>query len=222
MNKLFLCVTVLALSACSSAPQTAKVATPESVPDSVLSRIDDLKERPSWLHESEPFKIDNGTVISLGQTTIPSDNRVEAAYRIAQNNGKAAIAGAIEQKLEFIFQNAEEGTSLDSTQARYIGAEATNLVTSSIRIGRQYWEKVAMTTDSGERVTRYKVFTTVTMPETDFKNAVMTAIHKAQGKGGLSQDFAQKVNQQWDKFTGAPTQPQQSEKRDTANAVSEQ
>lgn len=172
----------------------------EIEPDKVISRIDDMSSRPDWVKESEPFRIEKGSVISTGMTTIPASDRVEAAYRIAQNNAKAAIANTIEQKLEFIFQNAEEGTSINSTQARYIGAEASSLVTNSIKPGKNYWEKVASTQDSGERVTQFKVFTTVTMSEEDFKKAIFDAIKKAQGKGGLSKDFAKKVDAHWDKF----------------------
>ena len=103
--------------------------TPENTPKKIVARIDDLSSRPSWLKESEPFVIEKGTVTSLGQTTIPGDNRVEAGYRVAENNAKAAIAGAIEQRLEFIFQNAEEGSGIDATQAHYIGAESSKIVT---------------------------------------------------------------------------------------------
>lgn len=198
MDKIILMLTALFLFSCGS---TVKNPTKsETEPDKVVSRIDDLTSRPDWLKESEPFRIEKGAVVSTGMTTIPATDRVEAAYRIAQNNAKAAIAGAIEQKLEFIFQNAEEGTSINSTQARYIGAEASSLVTSSIRIGKNYWEKVASTQDSGERLTQYKVFSTVTMPEDEFKRAIFDAVRKAQGKAGLSKDFAKKVDAHWDKF----------------------
>lgn len=182
----------------------------EIEPDRVISRIDDLSSRPDWVQESEPFRIEKGVVISTGITTIPGSDRVEAAYRIAQNNAKAAIAGAIEQKLEFIFQNAEEGTSINSTQARYIGAEASNLVTSTIRPGKNYWEKVATTQDSGERITQYKVFSTVTMPEDEFKRAIFEAIKKSQSKAGLSKDFAKKVDAHWDKFVESNQVTQES------------
>lgn len=187
----------LALAACSSTP---KNPTSENMPDKVVSRINDASERPAWLNEEKPFDIKEGSVMSLGQTTIPGDNRVEAAYAIADNNAKGAICSAIESRLEFIFQGADEGTAIDSTQARRIGAEACKITTSSIRPGSRYWEKVAMTSDSGERVTRYKVFATVTMPETDFKRAVINAIRKQEGKGGLSQDFSKKVDEHWDNF----------------------
>lgn len=187
----------LVLVGCSSTP---KNPTPETIPDKVVSRINDASERPSWLNEEKPFEVKEGTVISLGQTTIPGDNRVEAAYAIADNNAKGAICSAIESRLDFVFQNAEEGTTIDSIQARRIGAEACKITTSSIRPGGRYWEKVTMTSDSGERITRYKVFATVMMPETDFKRAVINAIRKQEGKGGLSQDFSKKVDEHWDNF----------------------
>ena len=176
-------------------------------PDKIISRIDDQSSRPSWLKESEPFRIVDGKVYSLGSTTIPGDQRVEAAFRVAENNAKAGLATAIEQKLEFIFQNAEEGAELGADQARYIGAEASSLITSSIRPDQRYWEKVATTQDSGERVTRFKVFALVSMPEADFKKAILNATRKAEGKKGLSKDFATKVDKHWDKFTSELPNP---------------
>lgn len=188
----------LVLAGCSSTPSQRSSETER---DNVVSRIDGLDERPSYFKESEPFRIENGNVISTGMVTLPSSDRVEAGYRIAQNNAKAGIAQAIEQRLEFIFQNAEEGTALGATQARYIGAEASKLVTSSIRPGKNYWEKVATTIDSGERITQFKIFSTVSMPEADFKRAIFDAIRAAQGKTGLSKGFTEKVDAHWDEFT---------------------
>jgi hypothetical protein len=203
MNKLILIgLGLLVFSGCSSTPSHRNS---ETEPDKVIARIDSLDERPSYISEAEPFRIENGAVVSTGMTTLPASDRAEAGYRIAQNSAKAAIAGAIEQRLEFIFQNAEEGTSIGATQARYIGAEASKLVTRSIRPGKNYWEKIATTTDSGERVTQYKVFSTIHMPEADFKRAIIDAIRAAQGKVGLSKGFAEKVDAHWDQFTGAST-----------------
>lgn len=198
MRKIIVAViSILIFAGCSSTP---KPTSPEAMQDKVLSRINDMSSRPDWLHEERPFDVKDGVVMSLGQTTIPGSDRVEAAYNIADNNAKGAICSAIESRLEVIFQGAEEGTAIDSTQARRIGAEACKITTPSIRPGNRYWEKVAMSTDSGERVTRYKVFATVTMPESDFKRAVINAIRKAEGKGGLSQDFAKKADDHWDNF----------------------
>lgn len=181
---------------------TVKNPTKSEVePDVIVSRIDDMSSRPDWLKESEPFRFESGKVVSLGSTTIPADQRIEAAMRVAENNAKSGIASAIEQKLEFIFQNAEEGAVMGADQARYIGAEASSLITSSIRTDKRYWEKVASTQDSGERVTRFKVFSMVSMPEADFKKAVLNATRKAEGKVGLSKGFSEKVDKHWDQFT---------------------
>ena len=187
------------LGGCSTAVKTP--IKPEIEPDKVITRIDDLSGRPDWLKESEPFWIADGHVYSLGSTSIPGDQRVEAAFRVSDNNAKSGVANAIEQKLEFIFQNAEEGAEMGADQARYIGAEASSLITSSIRSDKRYWEKIATTQDSGERVTRYKVYSLVLMPEADFKKAIIAAVRKAEGKKGLSKNFGEKVDKHWDQFT---------------------
>lgn len=166
----------------------------------VLSRIDELSSRPNWVKESEPFRIEGGKVQSMGMTSIPADDRVEAAFRIAENNGKAAVAGAIEQRLDFVFQNAEEGTSMGSTQARYVGAEASKLTTGSLRPSKRYWEKVATTQENGQVTVKYRVFALVEMPENDFKAAIFDAIRRSQGKAGISTEFAEKVDKHWDQF----------------------
>ena len=199
MKRIVLMTLVTGLVGCGTSVKNPIKA--EIDPDLVVSRIDDISSRPSWLKESEPFRFDEGKVLSLGSTTIPGDQRVEAAIRIAENNAKAGIATAIEQKLEFIFQNAEEGAVMGADQARYIGAEASSLITSSIRSDKRYWEKVATTKDSGERVTIYKTFALVAMPEADFKKAILNATRKAEGKVGLSKGFSEKVDKHWDQFT---------------------
>jgi hypothetical protein len=196
--KFLIFTSIILLSSCSSNKPTT--FTPQ---EEVVSRIDELSSRPSWLKESEPFKIEDGKVISLGSTQIPGDHRVEAAMRIAENNAKAAISSAIEQRLDFIFQNAEEGTAIDTTQARYIGAEASKLTTSSLKLNARYWEKVVSTNENGKASTSYRVFATVSMPETDFKQAIMEAIRRSQGKNGISKDFAAKVDAHWEQFAKA-------------------
>jgi hypothetical protein len=195
--KVIALIALMELTACSSTPRQQTAETPE---DRIIARINDKGSRPNWLDESKPFQIRSGRVISIGQTTIPGDNRVEAAYRIAENNAKGAIAAAIESRLDFVFQNAEEGTGMDSTQARYIGAEAAKITSSSLQIQDRYWEKIATTQDSGQRQTQYRVFASVVIPESDFKQAVIDAARKRAGKGGLSADFAAQVQEHWAQF----------------------
>lgn len=217
MRILILAMVAIGIVGCSSQPTTTnnqqasnKVAD-IATPDQVLSRIDNLKERPTWLKESEPFKIDNGMVYVLGKATIGGDDRIEAAYRIAENNAKIALSSAIEQRLDSVFQNAEEGTGFDKVQSRYIGSEATKLATSSIQLDKRYWEKYSSVSNSGERILRYDVFSYVKMPEADFKRAIIAAANKRQGKAGLSPEFKEKVEAQWDRIVNTTNNEQVKE-----------
>jgi hypothetical protein len=146
----------------------------------------------------------------MGETEIPGDHRLDAAYRIAQNNAAAGMSSAIERKLEFMFQNAEEGTSIDARQARFIGAEVSRLVSNSLRPGKRYWEKVVHFSDYGARETKYRVFATVEMPESDFKKAIVDALRRREGKAGLSAEFTDKVNEEWNRIMAPEPLPAQA------------
>lgn len=187
-----LALSVLACAACSSV----------SMKDQVIARSDDLSARPEWVKDSETFTVSKDTVYMLGSTTIPATSSPDRAYRIAENNAKQGLSSAIEQKLDFVFQNAEEGTEIGSDQTRFIGMEASKLVTSAIRPSNRYWEKVVTVTgaNADDKAVVYRVYARVAMPEKEFKKAIERAIAKAQKKG-LSADFAKKVDAQWDRFT---------------------
>lgn len=195
----------LLIQACSSSPKTGldKVVADNIGQEKIISRIDDLSSRPSWLQEQTPFRIEGGKVLSMGSTVIPADHNLSAAYRIAENNSKALISHSIEQRLDFVFQNAEEGTSLGANQAQYIGAEASKLTTNSLRPSKRYWEKVAIVGQGGETTVQYRVFALSELPEEDFKKAILDSIRKNQGKQGISTEFAKKVDKHWDNFVNA-------------------
>lgn len=203
MKKILIPTILLIACGCSSNQNVQNSNFPDDseLEEKVISRIDGLSSRPSWFKESEIFKIQDGNVVSLGSAVIPGNHRVDAAIRIAQNNAKGGICGAIEQRLDYVFQNAQEGTAIDSNQARFIGAEACKMTTSSILSGKIYWEKILSKRDTGERFTQYNVFATVIMSESELKAAILDAISKRAGKGGLSKDFAKKVDQHWEQFT---------------------
>ncbi|MBR1777721.1 MAG: hypothetical protein IJ752_03945 [Alphaproteobacteria bacterium] len=183
---------VLMLNACASAPK-----------DVVLARSDDFSSRPKWANEEKTFTIEKGTVYMLGTHEMPvAGKRISTGYRIAENNAKAGLSGAIEQRLNFIFQNAEEGDGMGADQTRFIGGETSKLTASSIRPANRYWEKVAVVVDAdGTQDVIYRIFVRVSMPEADFKKAVQEAIKRNSGKKGISEDFAKKVEAHWDQMS---------------------
>ena len=199
MKKYQVIALTLILSACASEQKVAEDQKILDQPDVVISRIDGMSERPSWVRESELMTAKDGNVYFTGLQSVPVDSNAEQAYRSAELNAKAGIAKAIEQKLQVVFQNAEEGYAVDANQARFMGIEATDMIrTSSIRPFKRYWEKIRTTNNDGQRITKLVVFVVVSMPEIDFKKAILDAARRREGKGGISADFAKKVDQQWD------------------------
>jgi len=187
----YVLATVLTLSACAMTPK-----------DEIVGRSDDLSSRPKWANEDKTFTIEKGTVYALGIHEMPvAGKRVQTGRRIAEQNAKVKLASAIEQKLNAMFQNAEEGDEMGAEQARFIGGETTKLVASSIRPANNYWEKVSRVIDAdGNRDLIYRFFARVQMPEADFKKAIQDAIKRNSGKKGISADFAKKVEEHWDEM----------------------
>lgn len=216
MKKVILVLFTMVVSGCSSAPKSGVINAGH---EEVISRIDDLSSRPSWVSESEPFKIENGKVLSIGMTNTSADNtNLAAVFRISDSNGKAAISHAIEQRLDYVFQQADEGTEIGANRVQFIAGEASKLTSNSLRTTKHYWEKVRIVQENGQPVIRLKVFSLVEMPENDFKSAIVDATRRSQGKAGISAEFAKKVDQHWDSFVkGEPGRNTASEKPDSKN-----
>ena len=189
---LYVLTTVLALSACAS-----------PMKDIVVSRSDDLTSRPKWASDEKTFTIEKGTVYMMGRHEMPAtaDKRLITGYRVAENNAKAGLSGAIEQRLNFVFQNAEEGDEIGAEQTRFIGGEVSKLVASSIRPDKRYYEKVSRVVDAdGNRDLIYRIYARIAMPEDQFKKAIQDAIKRNSGKKGISEDFAKKVEAHWNEL----------------------
>ena len=180
----------------------ALISCASGMNDTILARSDDLDKRPEWVSEDQVFKIEDGMVYMLGTHEMPvAGKRISTGYRIAENNAKAGLSSAIEQRLNFIFQNAEEGDTMGTDQARFIGGETSKLVASSIRPANRYWEKVVTVVDAeGTQDLIYRIFVRVSMPEADFKKAIQEAIKRNSGKQGISEDFAKKVVAHWEQI----------------------
>lgn len=202
MLKQALLVMPIILSACSSSPGV------KGYEDNKTLATANGRSQPDWADETVPFKISGGKVFSVGVATLRGDQRPEAGARVSENNARANFAKAIENRMEFVFQNAEENSSLDSTQMRYIGSEVSSLTSHSMTQEGTWWIRYAQSEDDGSRRIYYKIYSLVTMPEEDLKKAIDAAIRGKVAERKLSDDFRDKVNQQWDRFVEgkAPTQ----------------
>ena len=193
----YVLATVLSLSACAS----------DALKDVVLERSDELTSRPKWAKDENTLTVGKDKkVYMLGFHQMPAtaNTRLSTGYRIAENNAKTALAGAIEQRLNAFFQNAEEGTEVGPEQVRFIGTEATNLLANGIAPANRYWEKVSRVVDvnSGERDMVYRIYARISMDEARFNDAIKRAIEKNAGKKTISEDLKKRADAIADQVTG--------------------
>ena len=165
--------------------------------DKVIQRSDDLSSRPSWAKESIPLTKKGADLYFLGQARIPAEKaNVSMGYRIAENNAKNSIAGAINQNLTYMFQNAEEGTSYDANQVQFVSTESAKALMSKAIVSDRYWEKVLSTVNAEEdKEMFYSIYARVKISENDLKQAIERTLNKNKG---ISEDLKKKATQQWD------------------------
>lgn len=167
--------------------------------DEILSTAND-KSQPDWADETKPFQVKDGKVQSVGLAYIKGDERPDAGARISANNARSNIAKAVENRMEFIFQNAEEGLTYDNGAAKFIGSEVSSITTNHMRESGMWWARVAQSDEDGSRKIRYKIYSLVEMDESEFKKAINKAIEKASGQKKLSPGFQKQVDSQWSRF----------------------
>ncbi len=165
--------------------------------DKVIARSDDMSSRPSWAKESTPLTKKGSDLYFLGQTRIPAEKaNISMGYRIAENNAKNTIAGAINQNLTYMFQNAEEGTTYDTTQVQFVSTESAKALMSKAVVSDRYWEKVLSTVSAdNDKEMFYSVYARVKISEADMKKAIDRTLN---GSKGISDDLKKKAAQQWD------------------------
>ena len=203
MKTVIAILSIVTISACSSTPTVNGVKYEK---DQILSTSGD-KNEPQWAEdgETQPFTFKDGKFWSVGIATIAGTDRPEAGLRIAENHSRAAFAKGIENKLEFIFQNSEENTGFDSTQAKFIGSEMSSLTTHSMVLEGHFWKRIAQVQEDGSKKIFYKLYALITMTESNMKQAIFSAIHKGENEHKLSNSFEKQVSTQWNRFVEGKT-----------------
>lgn len=197
-NLLIGTIVIIGLSACSSKPLMPNGQKFEK--DQILSTASN-KSMPDWaeIGETQPFRVDDGKVYSVGITQILGDERPEAAARVATNNAYANISKHVSNKTEFILQNSEENFSHDGSYAKFIGSEVSSITSHEFTNEGVWWKRYATTQSDGSRKVLYKVYSLVTLPESKLKLAVHKAI-EGKHERKLSEGFQKQIDRQWSRF----------------------
>lgn len=163
--------------------------------DNVMSRIDDLKERPEWFKESQDVQVLGDKIVFWGRSTLKRDERIESGYKISELAAKAKIANYVSERINSITQTAEEVSDTDRSLFKEIITQRSQVRLSGIVNGKRYWEKVLVTTGDGESVVEHRVFQSVEIRKSDLQKLVKDAL--LQGKNKLSEEFSEKVEAEW-------------------------
>jgi hypothetical protein len=157
------------------------VTSCSSISEKVISRMDNVDEKPSWATLSKTMFVKEGKVFSVGLTEANAGSRVSALSRVADNNARFELSRTIIDESSFIFQNMEEGAEEGGQLSRFYGNELSKHVSHGVRQEKRYWEKIQTFDEHGDKVFRIKLFSLVSIKESDLKKAVKRALNKEQG-----------------------------------------
>jgi hypothetical protein len=175
----------------------AIIAGCSSIPrDEVISRIDNLDEKPSWATISKPTYFKDGKVYAVGFAEAEGDARVSALGRIADNNSKSEISRLVNNKIGVAFQNVEEGTG-GSGLSRFVGTEKSYVNTNEIIPEKRYWEKVKVYDENEKPSIKLRMYSLTYIERTTLKKLIKRGLASEKG---ISKDLKQKVDNQLDRL----------------------
>jgi hypothetical protein len=203
---IYWCLPIVCCQACSTA--TPKAGIENTGKEVVVATMNDMS-KPKWVQEAmeRTYYVDGNEVVSVGSTSLPSDSRIEAGFRISELKGREALARVLQVKLENFSHLAEEGVSFDGIQLRNVTAEAAKITASGMKSGRRYYEKVAVTQDNGVPRTEIRFYLETRMSREDFKRAGVELARRANGKSTLSEVFSKQVEKHSDRWINGTLMP---------------
>jgi hypothetical protein len=107
---------------------------------------------------------------------------------------------AIEHRVDFIFQDSEEGSSVSHKTLKAMTAELCKWFSVNSKRGQRYWEKIATSASNGDRIQVYRVFVTEVVNESDFQKAVLRVIKKEEKSSTLPKGKSKEVQKRWTHF----------------------
>lgn len=159
------------------------------VEDRVVSRSDDLKERPAWAKMGDSGYActigKDGTVksglsgsgeryfCSLGIFNRPARKSTNIAQlmKAAETDSKAAVIASLETKMQESVEKAAEGFEGDTTVMRNTINSASKGVLRGIRVAKKYWEKKIVNTEDGQSF-QYDVYVLSYISEKDLQESI--------------------------------------------------
>ena len=147
-----------------------------SYKDTVVTTMED-KDRPSWATLSSTLVTKKGKIYVVGYTEGMASNRISSLMRISDNNARFEISREVTNQMNYIYQNLEEGVEDGGGLSRFYGTEVSKYLAHGIRQEKRYWEKVKTFDEDGDTHIKIRVYSQISMKESDLKKAIRKAIN---------------------------------------------
>jgi len=143
--------------------------------ESTISTMED-RERPEWATLSKTVYKKGGRLFVVGYTEGLASNRISALMRISDNNARFEVSREITNQMNYIYQNLEEGVGDGGQLSRFYGTEVSKHLSNGIRQERRFWEKVKVYDENGDPLIRTRVYSLISMKESDLRKAIRNTI----------------------------------------------
>lgn len=191
--KFLVLLLIFTIASCST---TNKV----EVKENLISRMDGLSERPSWVLESKPVSIQQNKIVVLGTSHLTDEHKMEVSYRIAERNGKHLFQETLEVQTDKIVQNLGMLKAKEQKQLFEFRKDLLKGIMESVVLGKKYWEKVEVIKGDEDTSLKNKVFVSVELGKDNFVKKLDQLLSKAQGRKSISKANVLKIKNEWKAF----------------------
>ncbi len=178
----------------SCSHQASKSQTPK---ERLISRMDNLTQRPAWVQELKPLSIQKNKIIALGTSALNDEHRVDISYRIAERNGKHFFQSSLEKELSSIFKNLVKPSAVELKHFADFQMDFLRSVMDEVRPVLTYWEKVEVTKAQEASTNQNKFFVSLEMSKDLFIKKLDQNLAKFQKKKYLSKSAAKQIKSHW-------------------------
>lgn len=156
----------------------AFISCATSYREEVISRVDDLDEKPKWASITKTMYSKGGKVYIVGLSSGPVDSRFSALGRIADNNARFELSRFIKNEMGFVFQNVEEGKFEGADATYFYGTELSEVVAHGVNVDSRYYEKILTIDHTGEKKITIFMYSLLSIKESTLKRMVQSSIRK--------------------------------------------
>lgn len=190
---IWLLVLAFAITACSSTNKS-------SVKENLISRMDGLSQRPSWVMVTKPVSIQQNLIIALGSSHLTDEHKMDVSYRIAERNGKHLFQETLEAQSDKILQNLGKLKAKEQKQLLDFRKDLLKTIMDSVVLGKKYWEKVEVIKGVEDSSKKNKVYVSIELGKDNFVKKLDQILTRAQIKKSISKANVLKIKNEWKSF----------------------